>query len=446
MTDANPLVAQRQSSTTAYTGIGIVESAAGIFNDVEGRSWLDTGLTVAGGGLETLSLVLDPIGTLGEYAVSWLIEHIQPLRDALDWLAGDPDQISAYAQTWRNVSQSVGGVAQDFTSEVGNGTAGWTGEAADAYRAIAQSHGEHMTAASSGAGTVGSAVELIGVVVGAVREIVKQLVATCISTLLARLPAWLAEAGLTLGLATPVIVSQAASLIARWVDRVKDFLLRLTQSMSRLRGILGKLDELWAAIRRGLTAGARSVSDASTTAMSAVRNRVSYEVGAFRKGWSEARALETAPAVHLNGNGTLAMSTLPNSTTSLADRAAAFRAGRQDYVHELKVDGARYPESALHIKDAQTAGHPNILTMDNSPNAKINADARREASLRDYPTRKGFDRDEYPPARTYEGGDGASVRYIDPKDNQGSGSSWWRWGVSGLPDRARVKVTPINVE
>lgn len=32
------------------------------------------------------------------------------------------------------------------------------------------------------------------------------------------------------------------------------------------------------------------------------------------------------------------------------------------------------------------------------------------------------DRDEYPPAVALEGGDGASVRYIDPSDNRSAGA------------------------
>ena len=37
-----------------------------------------------------------------------------------------------------------------------------------------------------------------------------------------------------------------------------------------------------------------------------------------------------------------------------------------------------------------------------------------------FPPRSGYDRDEYPPAMSEEGGYGASVRYIDPADNRGA--------------------------
>ncbi|WP_018686728.1 hypothetical protein [Actinokineospora enzanensis] len=249
---SNPLVAERQDSTQSYTGIGLVESAADIYHGVQDGSWVEGGLGAVGGGLEILSLTLDPIGTLGQYAVSWVIEQVKPLRDALNWLAGDADQIAAYAQTWKNVSQSLGGVATDLGTEVTNGTAGWSGPAADAYRSNAKAQGEHITAAASGAGTIGTVVEVVGVLVGAVRGIVRDLVAECISTLLARLPQWLAEEGLTLGLATPHVVASVATLISKWVGRITDVITKLTRSVEKLRPIMARLAKIWEDIKSGL--------------------------------------------------------------------------------------------------------------------------------------------------------------------------------------------------
>jgi hypothetical protein len=253
MPEGNPLVAQRQDSTTAYSGLGIVESAMDLKSGVEGKSWLEAGLGAAGTGLEALSLAMDPVGTLLQYAVSWLMEHVKPLSDALDWLAGDADQVAAYAQTWKNVGQATNTVAQDFATEVTNGTGGWEGQAADTYRQTARGQGEQISAAATSANTIGSVVEIVGVLVGAVREIVRDLVAECVATLIARIPQWLAEIGGTFGLATPHVVASAVSLISKWVNRIKDFITKLTRSLDKLSGIIKKLDEIWAAIKKGLS-------------------------------------------------------------------------------------------------------------------------------------------------------------------------------------------------
>src|SRR6185503_13201904 len=71
-----------------------------------------------------------------------------------------------------------------------------------------------------------------------------------------------------------------------------------------------------------------------------------------------------------------------------------------------------------HISDAIAAGEPSLLHID-----RADEDAHRAASLADYPPRTGYDRDEYAPAMSREGGAGADVRYIDPSDNRGAGAT-----------------------
>ena len=249
---ANPLVAERQDSTTAISGIGIAESAVDLYNGISSGSWSEIAIGGAGAALETVGLVIDPVGTLVSAGISWLIEHIKPLTDALDWLAGDPDTIASYAQTWRNVSGAVAGAQQSFTGAVSQQTGQWTGTAGDAYRASATRQADQLSATATASDTIGSVVEIVGVLVGVVREIVRDLVADCIATLVARVPQWLAEAGLTLGLATPHIVASAVTLISRWVRRIADVIQKLVRSINNLRPLLRRLDEVWEAIRTGL--------------------------------------------------------------------------------------------------------------------------------------------------------------------------------------------------
>ncbi|SET16810.1 NucA/NucB deoxyribonuclease domain-containing protein [[Clostridium] polysaccharolyticum] len=85
---------------------------------------------------------------------------------------------------------------------------------------------------------------------------------------------------------------------------------------------------------------------------------------------------------------------------------------------DVKLSKKKYPESAQHIEEAIKEGQPDTLTIDRS-----GASARRRASLQGVDTVPEFDRDEYPPAMSKEGGAGASVKLINPSDNRGSGSS-----------------------
>jgi hypothetical protein len=252
MTAPNPLIAPRQDSTEWDTGLGLIESAGDTVAGITGGSWVEAGVGAAGTGLEALGLMVDPVGTLVGWGVAWLMEHLQPLSDALDWLAGDPDAIASYAATWRSVGQAVGTARTDFDRAVSTETAAWTGAAGDAHRSAAARQSESIGAASIAAHGVGDVVEIVGTLVGVVRETVRDLIADCVATLIARLPQWLAEIAATFGLATPHVVASAVSLISRWVARISEVITKLVRSIQNLSPLLRRLDEIWATLRDAL--------------------------------------------------------------------------------------------------------------------------------------------------------------------------------------------------
>ena len=93
--------------------------------------------------------------------------------------------------------------------------------------------------------------------------------------------------------------------------------------------------------------------------------------------------------------------------------------GSKADVIEVEISRSKYPESAKHIEDAIANGQPEILTID-----RVGKKANRRASLKGIDKVPGKDLDEYPPAMFNEGGNGASVRPINPSDNRGAGSSF----------------------
>ncbi|MEQ4908056.1 RHS repeat-associated core domain-containing protein, partial [Proteus vulgaris] len=100
----------------------------------------------------------------------------------------------------------------------------------------------------------------------------------------------------------------------------------------------------------------------------------------------------------------------------------------------LTLTKSEYKEAFGHASDVITKSGNNIFTIDRTGAAK-----RRRQSLQDYPTKTGFDRDEFPMAMFKEGGEGASVRYISISDNRGAGSSISH-ALSPYPDGTKVKI------
>lgn len=239
-----PLVAERVDSTEWYTGVGLAESITDLVRGVESGSWVDGTIGGVGTSLEALGTMVDPLGSVAAWGVAWLMEHVGPLSAALDWLAGDPDQIAAYAATWRNVAGLADGQSGGLRAAVWRDVAEWAGPAAEAYRDHAAGHLGALQGLARAAGGVGTVVEGAGLLVALVRELVRDLIAEFVAVLAVRLPIWLAQEGLTFGLATPVVVAQVGALVAKWTAKISKLLIALVDSLRRLLPIIRRLDEL----------------------------------------------------------------------------------------------------------------------------------------------------------------------------------------------------------
>ncbi|WP_433729705.1 hypothetical protein ACQP2Y_18150 [Actinoplanes sp. CA-051413] len=237
----NPLVAPVQDSTRWYTGLGLVEDAADITHGIQNDSWVDGSLGGVGASLDMLSLAVDPLGTLASWGVAWLMEHVKPLKDALDWLAGNADEVASHAGTWANVAAFTAQAWQEYADRLRSEVTGWFGASGQAYREHAGLQLQVLEGISKAAEGISSAVEGAGLLVALVRGIVRDLIADFVGTLAARLPQWLAAEGLTLGLATPVVIGQVAALVAKWVNRIQGFVRGLLSSLRRLSPMLDRL-------------------------------------------------------------------------------------------------------------------------------------------------------------------------------------------------------------
>ena len=237
----NPLVATATDAPVdPWAGVWIVEDIEQLSHGVTTGSWIDTTLGVVGAGLDALALISDPIGTLLQYGVAWIIEHVRPLHDALDWLAGNPGQISAHAQTWRNVAESLRADATDLASAVSTDVGSWGGSAGPAYRTWASQEQNAFGGLAKAADTLALITEGAGMLIAAVRLMVRDAIATLVS----RLVTYAAEEVASLGFATPLVVEQVTTLCASWAGKIARWLKGLLNSLRRLVPIVRRLGEL----------------------------------------------------------------------------------------------------------------------------------------------------------------------------------------------------------
>ncbi|MEU8229097.1 hypothetical protein AB0C12_05755 [Actinoplanes sp. NPDC048967] len=224
----------------------IAEDIEQIVHGVQHGSWIDGALGGISAGLDALAFMSDPVGGLLQYGIAWLIEHVKPLSEALDWLAGDPARIAAHAQTWRNVAAGLRGDAEEAGRLVHWDLSEWSGRAAEAYQAHADRRVRSLVALGRAADGMALITEGAGLLIGTVRVMVRDAVATVVS----RLMVYAGELVGSLGLTTPLVVEQVTTLCASWAARIARWLKsliaglrRLGDAMRRLGGAVSELRE-----------------------------------------------------------------------------------------------------------------------------------------------------------------------------------------------------------
>ncbi|WP_051385779.1 DUF6531 domain-containing protein [Actinokineospora inagensis] len=249
---SNPLVAAPQDSTTAYSGIPLAEDAVSAYQGLSSGDWVEGGMGALATGMDIADTVANPFGALFGAGAGWLMEHFEPLRQALDWLAGKPDVIASYAQTWDNISQELASVQKDHADMVSRDLPGWSGTAAQNYRASAAEVSDALSSASSVAGGLSMGTSIMGALVAAVRSTVRDLIARLVGDAIE----WLLEEACTLGLATPVVVAQvttavsnAMTKVSRLLSKVTDAIGKVTPLLAKLKGLFGKIAEKFKGLR-----------------------------------------------------------------------------------------------------------------------------------------------------------------------------------------------------
>jgi hypothetical protein len=113
--------------------------------------------------------------------------------------------------------------------------------------------------------------------------------------------------------------------------------------------------------------------------------------------------------------------------------------GRQTQLPTLRISARQYPDLAANIRQAQLAGHPEVLT--HGGNVPVN----RAAALDGIPTVRSLSRDEYPFASSMEGGVGSWVGHVPVPQQNAQGAilkNFFKQYNIKAGDQYRVLIVP----
>lgn len=221
------------SGSSWAEGSGIVSSYHDLGAALEDQDGAGVAWAAAAAGLDTLGFVADPFGALGSALAGWAIEHLWFLREPLDALAGDPDEIAAVARSRQELARELTAAAAALRATAADACGAWQGTACDGF---ADTAGEGAAAAARAAEQSMLVADLVlrtGATVGAERAILRDAVADFLASLV--------SAGvlslITSGAAAPLTVTNAVLDAVQLGHRLSDRVTALIEALRRAAGV-----------------------------------------------------------------------------------------------------------------------------------------------------------------------------------------------------------------
>jgi hypothetical protein len=245
-----------------FAGGGLAESASETvqsLSDID--EWVDVGdvaANTAGVALDALGYVANPIDTLASSAIGWLIEHLAPLRAALDATAGNPVSVQNAVARWNDTAVALDAVARAYGSVAERMAPTWTGGGSASARTCAEAmdlRTEQVYGASMACVDMAEHTAVTGALIAAARGVIRDLIASYVWELCEKAIAKLAVAPFTFGASTAEFTVDALirmSKLLKKIDRVVDTLVdRLQDVIPRISSCATFFDAVAGLTRRG---------------------------------------------------------------------------------------------------------------------------------------------------------------------------------------------------
>ena len=357
----NELVAEVKESETVWSGSRLLEDGFDLKEAFESNSWVAGGLATAATAADTAAAVLDPLGEALSAGIGWIIEHLSPLKDWLNELAGDSDAVAAAASTWTNIGAKLNSCAGDLEAVCSSRLAGQESLAVATFKSLQAGSASHLRMTGQLAGAISGGLTVASVIVRMVHDMVRDAIADIIGKLTSKA----AITAVSLGTASGWAITSLSADVTAWATRLSKEVADVVTSAKNLKGLLSKANRLFDDVAEAFSRIPAKVSEAVTTRVEAAKDLASslrnpqYALAGLpgfnmRQAGDMGRA---TPTVHRpSGGPTPPKTPRPNPNegrwgVKLDDAASTTKS--TSHATDAAADGAK---SASHAADAAADG------------------------------------------------------------------------------------------
>lgn len=187
--------------------------------------------------LSVLSVAMDPLHSVLSAGVGWLLEHIA-LREPLEVITGDAEQVAALASEWQRIANGLVGTAT-VHAESAQDLPSWTGTASEAYTGLLQSTNQLFVATQGAAESVAGSIQFAGGVIAVERGVIFGLLSDFIAHLIEAALIAAAAAIPTLGGSVAAFTGYAGARAAIFAGKMSRRLADLVAQIANLARRLG---------------------------------------------------------------------------------------------------------------------------------------------------------------------------------------------------------------
>ena len=252
------------AEVSPLSGLGLIEDGQDLNEAMESNSWVAESLAAFGTAMDVQQLVSDPLQTLMSWGISWLLDHMSPLKDWLNELAGNPGEVQGFAATWTSIGESLQTNSADLAGAVAGDLEGQEGMGIAAYSALQTDIAKHVELAGTCSNAMSTALGVASTIVQVVHDLVRDAIADIVAAIAAKA----VELAISCGTLAPKIVADIASLALEWAGKLRryvDDLLssgkRLSKLSDDLSGLFTRLKDAMANIKGGAVSDAIKQSD-----------------------------------------------------------------------------------------------------------------------------------------------------------------------------------------